>query len=206
MNTQSGRSMVEMLGVLAIIGVLSVGAIAGYGKAMMKYRINQIINTANQLVAKTLEINSLNIQGFKNSCNYTKIFVNAGYAPDGFTYSTKTPDYLHDIFGNPIWIFKSDNTGISFGYGITHYKKDTCYAMLNFGKEWKSDLFFVSVDSAADIENNIPQKVYGDFFGDDDCKSGRKCLSDLSLKNIGLVCDNCDKINCRVYYVTKPVK
>ena len=31
-----GRSMVEMLGVLAIIGVLSVGAIAGYSKAMMK--------------------------------------------------------------------------------------------------------------------------------------------------------------------------
>ena len=31
----AGRSMVEMLGVLAIIGVLSVGAIAGYSKAMM---------------------------------------------------------------------------------------------------------------------------------------------------------------------------
>ena len=28
-NNQSGRSMVEMLGVLAIIGVLSIGAIAG---------------------------------------------------------------------------------------------------------------------------------------------------------------------------------
>ena len=27
---QSGRSMVEMLGVLAIIGVLSVGAISGH--------------------------------------------------------------------------------------------------------------------------------------------------------------------------------
>ena len=27
---QSGRSMIEMLGVLAIIGVLSVGGIAGY--------------------------------------------------------------------------------------------------------------------------------------------------------------------------------
>ena len=35
MYTQSGRSIVEMLGVLAIIGVLSVGAIAGYSKAMM---------------------------------------------------------------------------------------------------------------------------------------------------------------------------
>ena len=29
-----GRSMIEMLGVLAIIGVLSVGGIAGYSKAM----------------------------------------------------------------------------------------------------------------------------------------------------------------------------
>ncbi len=42
-NVQSGRSMIEMLGVLAIIGVLSVGGIAGYSKAMMKYRINKTI-------------------------------------------------------------------------------------------------------------------------------------------------------------------
>ena len=36
-----GRSMVEMLGVLAIIGVLSVGAMSGYSKAMMKYKLNK---------------------------------------------------------------------------------------------------------------------------------------------------------------------
>ncbi|MBQ8671396.1 MAG: hypothetical protein IJ525_02625 [Alphaproteobacteria bacterium] len=42
-TTQRGRSMIEMLGVLAIIGVLSVGGIAGYSKAMMKYRINKTI-------------------------------------------------------------------------------------------------------------------------------------------------------------------
>ena len=40
---QYGRSMIEMLGVLAIIGVLSVGGIAGYSKAMTKYRINKTI-------------------------------------------------------------------------------------------------------------------------------------------------------------------
>ena len=40
---QCGRSMIEMLGVLAIIGVLSVGGIAGYSKAMQKYRINKTI-------------------------------------------------------------------------------------------------------------------------------------------------------------------
>ena len=42
-QNESGRSMIEMLGVLAIIGVLSVGGIAGYSKAMMKYRINKTI-------------------------------------------------------------------------------------------------------------------------------------------------------------------
>ncbi len=41
--SQYGRSMIEMLGVLAIIGVLSVGGIAGYSKAMMKFRINKFI-------------------------------------------------------------------------------------------------------------------------------------------------------------------
>ncbi len=43
LNNENGRSMIEMLGVLAIIGVLSVGGIAGYSKAMMKYRINKAI-------------------------------------------------------------------------------------------------------------------------------------------------------------------
>ena len=40
---ETGRSMVEMLGVLAIIGVLSVGGIAGYSKAMFKYKISKIM-------------------------------------------------------------------------------------------------------------------------------------------------------------------
>ena len=50
MNNENGRSMVEMLGVLAIIGVLSVAGIAGYSMAMRKYRANEIVNVASQLV------------------------------------------------------------------------------------------------------------------------------------------------------------
>ncbi len=41
---ESGRSMVEMLGVLAIIGVLSVGGIAGYSLSMRRHRANQIVD------------------------------------------------------------------------------------------------------------------------------------------------------------------
>ncbi|MBR3913780.1 MAG: hypothetical protein IKJ28_06060 [Alphaproteobacteria bacterium] len=45
---ESGRSMVEMLGVLAIIGVLSVGGIAGYTMAMNRYRANEVVDMANK--------------------------------------------------------------------------------------------------------------------------------------------------------------
>ena len=45
---QSGRSMVEMLGVLAIIGVLSIGGIAGYTLSMRRHRANQVLDAANK--------------------------------------------------------------------------------------------------------------------------------------------------------------
>ncbi len=41
-TNEQGRSMIEMLGVLAIVGVLSVAGIQGYSKAMEKYKINQL--------------------------------------------------------------------------------------------------------------------------------------------------------------------
>lgn len=47
---QSGRSMVEMLGVLAIIGVLSVGGIAGYKAAMDKIKLNNAIRLVDLFV------------------------------------------------------------------------------------------------------------------------------------------------------------
>ena len=47
---QSGRSMIEMLGVLAIIGVLSVGGIAGYSKAMSRYQTNKTLSQITQIV------------------------------------------------------------------------------------------------------------------------------------------------------------
>lgn len=47
---ESGRSMIEMLGVLAIIGVLSVGGIAGYSKAMNKFKTNKVADNVSMIV------------------------------------------------------------------------------------------------------------------------------------------------------------
>ena len=46
-KSETGRSMVEMLGTLAIIGMLSIGGIVGYSYGIDKYRANQTINDIN---------------------------------------------------------------------------------------------------------------------------------------------------------------
>ena len=45
-----GRSMIEMLSVLAVIAVLTTGGIAGYSKAMLKWQVNQQMEIISQLL------------------------------------------------------------------------------------------------------------------------------------------------------------
>ncbi len=73
---ESGRSMVEMLGTLAIMGVLSIGGVAGYRYAMDKFNANTILSeiskramTASQqrLVGQAINLNeygAAEIQGY----------------------------------------------------------------------------------------------------------------------------------------------
>ena len=48
---QTGRSMLEMLGVLAIIGVLTIGGLIGYQYAMNKHKANTILNDVSLAMA-----------------------------------------------------------------------------------------------------------------------------------------------------------
>ena len=73
-QNQQGRSMIEMLGVLAIIGILSIGGLAGYAKAMAKYRVNQEIY---QMTLMASTIRSL----WGSQRNYKDIGLEAG-TPD----------------------------------------------------------------------------------------------------------------------------
>ena len=77
-NTQLGRSMVEMLGVLAIIGVLSVGGIAGYSKAMYKYKLNQTLDALSQIVANIIALDGKSMGTPQNAQD----FINYGIIPD----------------------------------------------------------------------------------------------------------------------------
>lgn len=82
---ESGRSMVEMLGTLAIIGVLSIGGIIGYSYGMDRYRANETMNDvmlrATDLIAQALQNNeTLSLEGWNEKTVYPVL--NADYATD----------------------------------------------------------------------------------------------------------------------------
>mgnify|MGYP004657297271 FL=1 len=85
-----GRSMIEMLGVLAIVAVLSVGGIAGYSKAMRMWRSNIQRNMIAEFIAGAIKVKS-NLAGQKNKYsnfeNITPALAKMGDIPEGVTYS-----------------------------------------------------------------------------------------------------------------------
>ena len=204
-SASTGRSMVEMLGVLAIIGVLSVGAIAGYSKAMMKYKMNQAADAYNHLIATVIEKIAQDSSVFEGDSVgtlwYTSIFAKAGWLPDYFKPrkdTATTPDavnFVHDKLGNNVWIFK--NTRNELGIGVeTRRQKELCITLFNLAKEWKDDL------ARCDSENNNGSAIYGQFFGDKSCSDNVKCLANVTVNDIDAACSPCETQRCRFYFMT----
>ena len=98
-----GRSMIEMLGVLAIIGVLSVGGIQGFSKAMETYQSHKQLEQINSLIYHILELRDTFKQDYRNQST-TRInglmgAINAlGYLPDDMKLISN--ETAQDRFGN----------------------------------------------------------------------------------------------------------
>ena len=72
----SGRSMIEMLGVLAVIGILSVGTVNVYRNAMLRYRLGQTqywIENVRFIITEACENGNKNVC-FNNSQGETNLY------------------------------------------------------------------------------------------------------------------------------------
>ena len=208
-KVQLGRSMVEMLGVLAIIGVLSVGSIAGYSKAMFKYKMNKYATAYNTLLNDLLDMknNLTKTNGESTSSGstvhyYGDFFKKLNMIPEGFKYVKN--DELQDIFNNPVIIYQySSMTQYTnpedFPGGIrTEIKANKdgqaiCHQLLNIAKENSQNLSRASIyiDKSSSKEITI--------LGDKKCVSGAKCLSKLTLTDVEEFCYSCNNQPCYVY-------
>ena len=107
---QSGRSMVEMLGVLAIVGVLSIGGIAGYSKAMAKYKINKTLDQVSMLITnvRTTYGNQTSYKGLTvaNAIKYELV---------GTDLTLGSSNSLTDAYGSTVEINAAQSTGEECG-------------------------------------------------------------------------------------------
>ena len=105
-NNQTGRSMVEMLGVLAIIGVLSVGGISGYSKAMAKFKLTKAQDQISMLLMniRTAFATSPNYAGLNNSAAIEYNIAPGDMVPD-------VDDNINHAFGGAVTIMAADSGG-----------------------------------------------------------------------------------------------
>lgn len=183
-----GRSMVEMLGVLAIIGVLSVGAIAGYSKAMFKYKLNKQTEQINQLFNGITQY----YRQLSNTENLLPVLKKLNIVP--VEMLKNNPSYIFDVFNNsliasvaPCYDNNPDTCTILYYYITINNNQDiaVCRNVINTVKENSSDLYVVELLGNWGQEGETQYLFSGDAY----CgKLGRKCLKNISLHDMEDMC------------------
>ena len=125
--------MIEMLGVLAIIGVLSVGGIAGYSKAMQKYRINKTIEQITLIAGniRTFFAPQGNYVGLSSSSETGKAIIKkAKLVPDEMWDGNS----IKNVWGDIVNLYQtagSGNKGFYIRYLMPN-EYDICIEILSY--------------------------------------------------------------------------
>ena len=195
----AGRSMIEMLGVLAIVGVLSVGGIAGYSKAMEKWKINRMQNEYSYLIAGLLEhINDIKKLNSEESQYGLVSFVQAAHlVPETWKKLRDDVDFqITDTYGNIIQIFvRRNNLAIDLYLGgfskdendksaSLSFSQNVCFTLMqNVVQPLSSSLEFAKMTHQYQIS----------YYGNSSCTSDRQCIKDLTFSKIKEICGSCTK-------------
>ena len=166
---QSGRSMVEMLGVLAIVGVLSVGGIAGYSYGMEKYRANQ---TVNDIMLRAVDLIAQATQG-------QEALTLSEWQNDSSVYDISSEDYTEDNL-------------IVFDVGIQKkIPQQVCQTIFDtfYTQAFQIDINDKVANTSADCVQENTMTFYFDYGGfspdgcktDADCSEGRYCDVDTGF-------------------------
>ena len=191
---ESGRSMIEMLGVLAIIGVLSVGGIAGYSKAMNKFKTNKVADNVSMLVAntKTLYAQQNTYTGLNN-----ENAVSMGIVPDELVVKDDQGKYksLVNAFNGPVSITVSNSTAPddekAFIIEFDNLSKEACITLAtnDWGSGYSSGLIALQVNNVARVKDT------SEGAGENDTVS-TNTLSGVYIGNDGVKCTatNCTTV------------
>lgn len=148
---EQGRSMIEMLGVLAIVGVLSVGGIAGYSKAMAKFKANKVIDQVTMISTniRTLYASQRTYNGLNN------VLAKKTNAIPAEMFDDASNSTINNGFGGSVHITTDSHLGKAEQAYVVIFDsipKAACVTMAttDWGGDAGSGFAYMSVDGSAD--------------------------------------------------------
>ena len=195
MKSENGRSMVEVLGVLAIIGVLSVGAIAGYSKAMTKYKLNKQAEQISWLLNALYRYKDLLGQTTHRE-SFVPYLKKLGEIPQEMIKDNTTT--LYDTFGLHYGIYTNGGSpnnyaNLMINITDTYQNFDICNNIIETSKAFAEQLTLINFWQTKNDDTNTSLYIFGNKY----CYNNSQCLKNLSKNDIDTICQLCaDKKGC----------
>jgi type II secretory pathway pseudopilin PulG len=186
--SQVGRSMVEMLGVLAIIGVLSIGSLASYRAAMKKYDLNRYTQQLEAFFAGICDY----IRATKNisrSINEDLIApaIQANFLPDEMINPSDRTQIV-DYYGQVILSTYSPNFNQVYYIQLSAMKQEVCRAVLQFAQRNADSLYHL----ARFYVSSQP------MYGKNSCTDDKVCIADQSFSDLNNWCTTYCPSSCSI--------
>ena len=140
-KTQFGRSMIEMLAVLAMVGLLSIVAFWAYEMAMARHRASEVISQTNALALGVEEQLEMDVEDVDVT----------SYIPEGSAFLT--------IAGYEAYFEESDAT-TAFEITLEDVDKKVCERLVNAGWSEPYAILINGSTEGACVENNEITAAY----------------------------------------------
>ena len=182
--------MIEMLGVLAIVGVLSVSGIAGYSKAMEWYKLNKLRDAWTEVFYNFIQIkddfNNQEKGGWGTDTNYVYTMKNLNMLPSEFKYVRG--NVFLDNYGFNVTVYSAGNKGgRGFGFfywlGFDEMSPKVCRAFMEAALNFKDDVRKIWREPLAG--NDI--KMYS-VWGNHYCSKNVRCMNSLNSQDMKELC------------------
>ena len=191
-----GRSMIEMLGVLAIIGVLSVGGIAGYSKAMEKLKINKAIENHKNMIMSLLEYtNNLN-QTNNTNINLNNVIYALNLTPENWSvhFAGQNDAYLNDELGNGVVSdYYADRYAIFYSIALNTENE---ISVNNINYYFCVNYITNVIKPLSDVISQFSLYRYtvsnNEYYGKNTCNQNRNCINQMTINEISNKCKICN--------------
>ena len=220
--------MSDMLGVLAIFGVLSVGGIQGFSKAMETYQSHKQLEQINSLIYAALELRDGLIQNYKNApttqrYNLMPALSALGYLPDMKLVSNHATDKYGNSFNLNFGVDSCRqpdgtvaSTCFSYRMGIYLKTQGTSFSLSseNQCKNLIKSLTAFDTENGnighlelrnTDTENINGYNVSSIIYGRQNCTNSRQtCFKNMTPIKMTQFCKSCASENlCELYIYFK---